>query len=92
MLRASRNIWLREPYPNKMLVPALPCSPLPRLAPDPNQTFPLRPFNLCPESNPNHARLSPVFCPSPLPCLPLVPLPVQSTGSSGSSSTELPVQ
>lgn len=92
MLRASRNIWLRRPYPNKMPVPLLhpapPCSPLPSLAPDPNPDFSPLAIPPLPQVDPNPARLSRVFFSSLLPCLPLVDLPVPPTDSSSSSSTD----
>lgn len=87
MLRASRNIWLRGPYPNKMSVLAPPCSPLPSLALAPNQTFP--PLTISPL--PRRSKSCPLV-PSILPLAASlsrpVHLPVQTSDSSGNSSTD----
>uniref|UniRef100_A0A3P8RL53 Schwannomin interacting protein 1 n=1 Tax=Amphiprion percula TaxID=161767 RepID=A0A3P8RL53_AMPPE len=79
MPRASRNIWLRRPYPNKMPVPAPLCFPLPSLVPCSKTNFPLsghstsaprrsKPFPACPK----------YFAPRCFPVSPPVCLPVQT--------------
>lgn len=91
MLRASRNIWLSGPYPNKMPVPTPPRSPLPKteLKPAPNQTFPpSRPFHLSPPCRSKSCPLVPSILLLAAFPFPHVYLPVWPTDSSGSSSTE----